>query len=143
MDRLNNVESAIFVSLMCSLLPVGLYSELISSISVRLTKLVTRRQPTRLTTTNAVEINRWKRVQIPGEQLATDQTDPWQVVSRQVFTTDFTRVCGSLSRWLSLGNRCVTYRTKPCYIKISSERKTLFLGEKIRSSRSRLLQIDR
>ena len=51
-------------------------------------------------------------VQIPvREQLATDQIDPWQVVPRQVFTP---YVCSlisvafsrSLSRWLSLGDRC-------------------------------------
>ena len=42
---------------------------------------------TRLTPTNAVEINRRNSVLIPGwEQLATDQTDPWQFVPRQVFT---------------------------------------------------------
>ena len=37
----------------------------------------TPRQPTRLTTTSAVEINRRKK---------GDQFDPWQVVPRQVFT---------------------------------------------------------
>ena len=44
------------------------------------------RQPTRLTTTNAVEINR-REYGIPiWEHLATDQTDPWQVVPREVYT---------------------------------------------------------
>ena len=39
------------------------------------------------------------------EQLATGQFDPWQVVPRQVFTlNDFSSVCCSLSRWLSLGS---------------------------------------
>ena len=46
----------------------------------------THRLP-RLTPTNAVEINRRNSVLIPvWEQLATDQTDPWQFVPRQVFT---------------------------------------------------------
>ena len=48
---------------------------------------VTLRLPTRLTRTNAVEINRRNITKIPAwEQLATDQTDSWQVVPRQVFT---------------------------------------------------------
>ena len=50
---------------------------------------VTRRQSSQLTTTNAVEINRqdYGVNTVPvWEQLATDQTDPWQVVRRQVFT---------------------------------------------------------
>ena len=36
-----------------------------------------------------------------------DQTDPWQVVPRQVFTPYYNSVCCSLWRWLSLGNQCV------------------------------------
>ena len=48
---------------------------------------VTTRQPTRLTTTNAVEIiTRKYDVNTCLEQLATDQADPWQVVPRQIFT---------------------------------------------------------
>ena len=48
---------------------------------------VTQRQPTRLTTTNAVEINRreWGVDTCLGT-IATDQTDPWQDVPKQVFT---------------------------------------------------------
>ena len=46
---------------------------------------VTPRQPTRLTTTNVVEINRREYGVIPvWEQLAADQTDPQQIGPRQV-----------------------------------------------------------
>ena len=58
--------------------------------------LVTPRQPTRLTTTNAIETNKQEYgVNLFREQVATDQLDPWQivprhdpwqVVPRQVFT---------------------------------------------------------
>ena len=40
------------------------------------------------------------------EQLATDQTDPWQVIPRKVFSFDFSSVCCPMSRWLSRGNLC-------------------------------------
>ena len=64
------------------------------------------------------------------EQLATDQTDPWQVVPRQIFTPYdcvqvvprqvFTPYSGLListvfcycqSHWLSLGNQCVSVKS--------------------------------
>ena len=44
------------------------------------------------------------------EQLATDQTDPWQVVPRHVFlSVDFNCVCCCQTRSLSRGNRCATW----------------------------------
>ena len=45
------------------------------------------------------------------EELATDHFDPWQVVPRQVLLIGFSSVCCSLSRWLSVGNRCVATKT--------------------------------
>ena len=49
--------------------------------------LVTQRQPvTRQRTTNTTEIDKQSQGVIPlWKQLATDQSDPWQVVPRQVF----------------------------------------------------------
>ena len=79
---------------------------------------VTQRQPTRLTTTNAFENNR----QVLGVNTCLGTTchgsnwsmaRVWSVAScSQIgiyslwLLIDFSSVCCSLSRWLSLGNRC-------------------------------------
>ena len=50
------------------------------------------------------------------KQLATDQTDPWQVVPRQVFSlysppVYFNCFCCCQSHWLALGHQCVLVET--------------------------------
>ena len=58
-------------------------------------------QQTQLKSTsgNMVSIPVW-------EHFATDQTDPWRVIPRKVFSIDFSSVCCPMFRWLSRGNRC-------------------------------------
>ena len=78
-------------------LPTDILSNRTNGASLIIT-LVTQRQPTHLTATNAVEINRWEY----AVNTCLGTTDPWQVFPRQVFPRqvftpygclDFSSVC--------------------------------------------------